>query len=106
MGPDAMRLTGDVGREREYVGAMKGLESKGAVTFDLVLGREGGRRDGEAMEAALKAARKDGVNGVFASERERWREGVFGNMKELNTKRTSFGVPRFGHLILVQFLQI
>jgi hypothetical protein len=33
---------------------------------------------GLSMDTVLKAVRSDGVNGVFASERTRRREGVFG----------------------------
>lgn len=55
------RLTGEAGRER----AKKGLE------------RSAGRFLGES-EIALKDEIRDGVRGVFASLRERKRDGVFG----------------------------
>lgn len=77
--PPPARLTGDAGREREWEwereGARKGLErSKGPVEdLDLV-----GRRVGEARARVLRAERREGVRGVLASERERWRVGVFG----------------------------
>lgn len=55
------RLTGEAGRER----ARKGLE------------RSAGCFLGES-EIALKEEMSDGVRGVFASLRERKRDGVFG----------------------------
>lgn len=59
--PVVARLTGEAGRER----ARKGFE------------RSAGCFLGES-EIALKEEMSDGVRGVFASLRERKRDGVFG----------------------------
>ena len=65
MTPVVARLIGEAGR----------LEMKGFVTSALPF-------VGEAKLIELRPAARDGVSGVFVSERERCREGVFGGMAD------------------------
>ena len=46
----------------------------------------------DLMAMLFMAARREGVRGVWTSERERWREGVFGTMVEV-WKRESVASP-------------
>jgi hypothetical protein len=72
MPPDVL-LTGDVGRDRDEAGAMKGFVALNGVVvddFELDFARE--RLTGEeASETPFMAAVNDGVKGVLVSERER-----------------------------------
>ena len=74
MPPDVL-LTGDVGRDREEAGAMKGFVAfalNGVVVDDFELDFARERLGGEeASETPFMAAVNDGVKGVLASERER-----------------------------------
>ena len=72
MPPDVL-LTGDVGRDRDEAGAMKGfVELNGVVVDDFELDFARERLGGEeASETPFMAAVNDGVKGVLASERER-----------------------------------
>jgi len=72
MPPDVL-FTGDVGRDRDEGGAMKGFVALNGVVvddFELDFARErlGGE---EARETPFMATVNDGVKGVLASERER-----------------------------------
>lgn len=82
MPPDASRFTGDEGRDFECVGgAIKGLVVSNGPDEDLDFVGPPGRElrlVGEPNETLFIPDKMDGVKGVFASDRARCREGVFG----------------------------
>jgi hypothetical protein len=82
MPPDASRLTGEEGRDFDCGwGAMKGLVVSNGPVEDLDFVGAPGRElrlVGEPNETLFIPVKIDGVKGVFASDRVRCREGVFG----------------------------
>lgn len=57
---------------------MKGLVVSALCEFGREFERERFAFEGDDREAVLSALIREGVRGVFASERERYRDGVFG----------------------------
>lgn len=77
---DVVRFTGEDGRERDEEDAIKGfVVSKALVNgLDFIGPREERFGGDEASETLFRPEIIDGVRGVFASDLDRSREGVFG----------------------------
>lgn len=77
-----IRLTGEEGRDLDWGNTNGFVVSNGPVdSFEVFVGAPGAREErfgGDPSETPFMALRREGVRGVFTSERERWREGVLG----------------------------